>query len=257
MRVVTEEILRTLSKDSQVEEIYVKEDALITPSAKEYINQHGIEIIYGDEERITEGKKPSEKKLSPKDYPKKDLKKAVRHISYYSGKEYESKPEYMTHLYGNQLVYKNDPRIRFRGKLDSFQSSLVLLQKKAHMAGEEKLLEDLGRLLELSREILRCEVLDEPLEDLDLFGYSDQELREASHNPKRYFGVEHITPDYEMDILILLLNKLRSDVRELEIYAIDAFEKRDGYERQDILQALNRFSSIIYVVLYRHLTDKY
>ena len=256
MRVVTEEILRTLSKKSQIEEIHVKRDSLITPSAKEYINQHDIEIIYDDEENINVDES-TEKELDIKELPKKELKKATKHISYYSGKEYESKPEYMTHLYGNKLVYKNDPRIRFRGKLDSFQSSLVLVQKEADLAEKKSLVEDIEKLLELSRTILRSEVLDEPLEELNLFGYSDGELREASHNPKRYFGVEHITPDYKMDILTLKLNKLRSDVRELEIYALDAFQNRDGYDREDILQALNRFSSIIYVVMYRHLTSKY
>lgn len=256
MRVVTEEILRTLSKKSQIEEIHVEKGSLITPSAKEYINQHDIEIIYDGEENMNV-EKPTENELDPENYPEKDLKKATKHISYYSGKEYESKPEYMTHLYANKLVYKNDPRIRFRGKLDSFQSSLVIVQKEASLDEKDKLVEDLEKLLALSRKILRSEVLDEPLEELNLFGYSDGELREASHNPKRYFGVEHITPDYKMDMLVLKLNKLRSEVRELEVYALDAFENRDGYDREDILQALNRFSSIIYIVMYRYLTNKY
>jgi ethanolamine utilization cobalamin adenosyltransferase len=33
----------------------------------------------------------------------------------------ETKPEHMTHLYGNMLVFKDHPRIVFRGKLDSLE----------------------------------------------------------------------------------------------------------------------------------------
>ena len=69
------------------------------------------------------------------------------------------KPEHMTHLNGDFLVVKDHPRIIFRGKLDTLESELILCQLT-----DKGLEAPVGEILELARRIIRCEVLDEPLQ---------------------------------------------------------------------------------------------
>jgi ethanolamine utilization cobalamin adenosyltransferase len=46
---------------------------------------------------------------------------------------------------------------------------------------------------------------------------------------------------------LLGLNTLRSSVREIEIAAVAAF--MNNVEKQDMIQALNRMSSVIYIMM--------
>lgn len=59
-----------------------------------------------------------------------------------------------------------------------------------------KLVKDLQETLDFVRNIMRCEVLDEKLEDFTLLGLTPEELREQSHYPKKYFGIGHEFPRY-------------------------------------------------------------
>ena len=70
----------------------------------------------------------------------------------------EEKPEHMTHLYGDVLVPKNHPRILLRGKMDTLESELILCQ-----LADKSLEGPVGEILGLARQIIRCEVLGEPL----------------------------------------------------------------------------------------------
>ena len=69
----------------------------------------------------------------------------------------EEKPEHMTHLHGDVLVRKNHPRILFRGKLDTLEAELILCQ-----IADEALVNPVGEILDLVRNIIRWEVLEEP-----------------------------------------------------------------------------------------------
>ena len=52
------------------------------------------------------------------------------------GVKLAQKPEYMTHLRGNLLVFKDHPRIALRGKIDSLEAAIILLQLKAQEKGD-------------------------------------------------------------------------------------------------------------------------
>ena len=92
--------------------------------------------------------------------------------------------------------------------------------------------------------------MDKPLDDsITLIGLNEQELRFVSQHPTQYFGVGHIAPSYKMGKLAVELNLLRAMSREVELAAINAFA--DGevkIERKDILRALNRLSSALYIM---------
>ena len=83
----------------------------------------------------------------------------------------EEKPEHMTHLNAQVLVAKTHPRIVFRGKMDLLEAQLLLCQAQA----PEPVRGQLGEVLDLAQQIIRCDVLEEPLEQEGLWGLSWEE----------------------------------------------------------------------------------
>ena len=155
----------------------------------------------------------------------------------------EEKPEHMTHLNGQMLVPKTHPRIAFRGAMDTLEAELLLCQQKT---GESRL----GEILELARSLLRCDVLDEPVPEKPLCGFSQEELRLRSHLPQKYYGQPHFMPSLDDSQTVLLLNRVRCFARAAELAAVQAFSDREGNPtRLDILRALNRMSSMLYLLM--------
>ena len=58
-----------------------------------------------------------------------------------------------------------------------------------------------------------------------------------------------------MGALCMALNQLRTKVRETELCAASAFIKDETCMRPDILEALNRLSSCVYLLFLRALTQ--
>jgi ethanolamine utilization cobalamin adenosyltransferase len=158
----------------------------------------------------------------------------------------EEKPEHMTHLNAQILVPKTHPRIAFRGSMDTLESVLILAQ----LAVSPEIREKLQQVLELARKILRWDVLEEPAEEGKLCGLTRDELRAMSHRPQEYFGTAHFMPDASQGTAMAWLNRARCAAREAELRAVAAFSDREGNPtRPDLLQALNRMSSMLYILM--------
>lgn len=206
---------------------FLKTGDTLTPGAREFLDREGIPVLAGSEARIREFQLPG-------------------------GAKTEAKPENMTHLQGNVLVEKDHPRIRFRGELDSLQAEILLCQAK--MPG---LRGALGEILGLCREILRCEVLEEPLGSAGLLGLTEEQLRSHSHFPQEHYGQPHFMPEWTDGPEVLRLNRLRCQVRQAERAAVAAF--RDGrgrVAREDLLRALNRMSGAVYILMIRQKAER-
>ena len=164
-----------------------------------------------------------------------------------SGGFVTEKPEHMTHLNGDVLVRKTHPRIAFRGRMDTLETELMLCQLTVPEFRQE-----LGEILALSRRLIRCDVLDEPVPQQKLCGMTEAELRKRSHFPQEYYGQPHFMPEYTDGQEMLQLNKARCAAREAERLAAEAFQDRDGNPtRVDILQAMNRMSSMLWILMIR------
>lgn len=160
----------------------------------------------------------------------------------------EEKPEHMTHLNGDILVHKTHPRIAFRGAMDTLETELLLCQ----LVTEPDIRKDLGDILQLARKLIRCDVLDEPVGEEKLCGLTQQELRSHSHRPQDYYGQPHFMPEYADGAAVLQLSRARCAAREAELRAVAAFTDREGNPtRGDILQAMNRLSSMLYILMIR------
>ena len=170
-----------------------------------------------------------------------------------SGGELREKPEHLTHLHGNVLVPKTHPRIAFRGAMDTLEAELLLSQLQA----EHKLREQIGQVLEYARRLIRQEVLEQPVEDTAICGLSMEELRSRSHRPQDYYGQPHFMPQVTDGACILQLNRARCAARYAELQAAAAFTDREGNPtRTDLLQAMNRISSMLYILMIQEKAKK-
>lgn len=244
MKVLTEAEIRGRIKKEQSNQLVVSSDTIITPSAREFLNEKKIQLVYHEEVK-EEVKTENEKK------DKEDIKNFFpKYICKETGGYFEKKPEHMTQLYGNQLVFKTHPSIIFRGKLDSLQAKILEVQVMAEKNKCPKLIEALQEVLQVARNILRAEVIKEEIDDISFFGFKEEDIRKMSHHPKEYLGIDHILPDYKMGEILIGLNAIRSCAREAELSGIPL-------EREDIIKALNRLSSAVYVMMCRYLTGFY
>ena len=157
----------------------------------------------------------------------------------------EEKPEHLTHLNTELLVPKTHPRIAFRGKLDTLEAELILCQ-----LADPELVTPVGEILALARKIIQCDVLEQPLKWEKLCGLTEAEQRKRSHFPQEYYGQPHFMPSAADGAVIARLNRTRCAAREAELAAVSAFSDREGNpDRVDILRALNRMSSMLYLLM--------
>ena len=156
------------------------------------------------------------------------------------------KPEHMTHLYDDVLVLKTHPRIAFRGAMDTLEAELILCQ----LVADEKTAMALSEILAFARLLLRCEVLNEPVPTGKLCGLTPEELRNHSHRPQDFYGQPHFMPEASDGEVIARLNRCRTAAREAELRCVSAFLDSNGNPlRQDLLQAMNRLSSMLYILM--------
>lgn len=176
-----------------------------------------------------------------------------------NGRRISHKPETWTELEAGRLVPKDHPRIRFRGQMDLLQARVVLAQAILENQGADaKLVGDLQDILDFLRRVTRSEVLNEPLDDERILGLTPEELRAQSHDPKTYFGVEQmLLPRSDMGVPYALVNELRALSRVAETWAVSAFQSRATPAQQQVLQAMNRLSSALHILMCRLLAGRY
>lgn len=202
---------------------YLDKKDTLTSAARDYLTRERIEILPASQA------KPEEYCLE-------------------NGAVFHEKPENYTHLRGNILVPKTHPVIAFRGAIDALQAQLLLCQQ----AAPEPLRGDIGEILALARNIIRWDVLQEPAVMDRLCGLTPHQIREHSHFPQKHYGIPHFMPEATDSPLLLQLNVARCAARQTELLANHAFAEN----RQDLLQVLNRVSSMLYILMIRTKKDQ-
>ena len=236
--VVTDIELRSRWYANRTEKLTVPAGAVLTPAAKDFIRENNITLIYGSAS--------SSGSFTVTPIPKENGRTVFYDAT--SGQKLYEKKENYTHLRENLLVPKTHPRIALRGELDSLMAEIIETQLTADAAGDCGLISDLEELLDFTKKIMAAEVKDSPLGQLRLLGLSSAELRYQSQNVREVFSIDHPVPSYKQGAVCGALNKLRTSVRRAELAAVRAFP--DG-ERMDIIEALNRLSSGIYILYVR------
>lgn len=237
MALLTEERVRQMSDNGARGPVVVARGDVLTPSARSFLREHRIEVVYpqGREENG-----PAARYQTP------------------FGVGLEEKPEHMTHLRGNLLVFKDHPRIAFRGMIDLLEGEIALCQQVCVREGVPALAEELEEVLDFVRRFIRFDVLSEPVGEVRLCGLTPAELRARSHYPEKYYGQGHFLLHYTDSPAILAVNKVRAVVRQTELAAYRAFRDEDGgVARGDILLGLNRLSSLLWIMMIKLKAGKY
>lgn len=257
MPIITENQLREIVRQPQEGlSITLPQNTRFSPAAEDFIKHWKINVVFEgcEGEKVHSGEllgddssakdqKPSW--LKPADFPinlSGDLPKCS-----VCGTPIKVKPEYMTQLNASQYSLKNTPRIRFRGKLDSLHGLMLLVIRKAKDEPAIQLAEKLSILAAYCREIASAEYNQRTAEPLVLDGLTDDDIRKATHKPEQVIGISHIIPQEDDPEILLWLNVLRCQVRETEIYALDAFEALlNDSAAHSVVKAMNRLSNAIY-----------
>lgn len=203
-------------------------------------NRNGKRIFYlGQGDRLTSEAQDFLAREHIEIVPAQEAKK--QRYQLLGGGFIEEKPEHMTHLNGDVLVSKTHPGIVFRGAMDTLEAELLLCQLAV-----PTLEKPLQEMLDLARKLVACDVLGEPVPEQTLCGLTQEQLRSHSHLPQKFYGQPHFMPAVSDGKEILQLNRIRCAVREAELKAVAAVP-----DRTDILRALNRMSSMVYILMIR------
>ena len=219
----TEETVRMNIRNREGKRVfYLGKGDTLTPGARDWLSRERIQILGADLA------KPAGYRLL-------------------NGAVLDQKPEQMTHLNSNVLVMKTHPRIRLRGAVDTLEAELLLAQLKC-----TKWRKELGEILNLSRMLIRCDVMEEPVTEGKLCGLTMEQLRQHSHRPQDFYGQAHFMPEAADGETVLILNRCRCAARAAELAAADAFADENGNcTREDMLRAMNRMSSMLYILMIR------
>lgn len=251
MSVLTENDVRQMLASGQLKEkseMVVARNRIITPSARAYLLEKGIDVKIQDN--------------PVRELTNMEIEQVIEAIDEefdtLFGAKLKEKPEHMTHLRGNLLVFKDHPRIAFRGAIDSLEAEIIMTQIFAEKQQLPQLIKDLEEIIKFIRNLLRCEVSGEQVGEFKLQGLDAKELREHSHHPSKHYGMRHFLPNYKQGEMVAYLNKLRTLTRETELIAYRAFRDEYGQtKREDIIKSLNRLSSLFWIMMFKYLTGKY
>jgi ethanolamine utilization cobalamin adenosyltransferase len=248
LKIITESELRDQYKSEPFETYVIEAGIRLTPSAYEYLGERKIKIL--DPCGALAERSQHKREISiNNDKPKTTFTLLE------SGESVSEKPEGYTHLFGTDLVRKDHARIKFRGKLDALESLMVYVISDITDETSKDIVDELNNILGYLGRMMRAEVLNEQLPFIDFNGWGEAEVNERSHHPMRYYGVKHFQAKPNHGKVIAGLNLLRSQVRQMEIVAVEAFynEKGKYMERSDITLSLNRLSSILYIMMCRQM----
>lgn len=166
------------------------------------------------------------------------------------GQEVSDKPSGLTELNACHYAAKTHPRIVLRGRLDSLHALMLLAQG---VAGGEyaETAAALASLAAYCRELIGAEFAERPAAELTLDGYDAETVHRATHDPDGVLGVPHLTLAGDAPPVQLWLNLVRTQCRETEIAALQAFGNPHEPSGASICAALNRLSSAVYYLQLR------
>lgn len=238
------------------------EAARLTPAARDFLKQWSVTVEYSEEGPVASSPSSSSSPSPPSwnraaEFPvalEGDTPRCVL-----CNNPVTEKPERMTQLDAHSFAPKNTPRIRFRGRMDSLHALVMLAASRARALDQKRTAERLDTIAAYCREISSAEYNGRAPADIEIAGFDEPAIRAATHDPAGLMGVKHLTPGGCDPETLHWMNVLRTQSREVELAALDAFAPTADHPvvAPDLLRAMNRLSSAIYLValLFRQETE--
>lgn len=258
---ITESWLREHFSLTPGTEVHLPAAGRLTPAARAMLDERRIRVKYVDEAgrayreagAAEEGAEEDEGAAADlvRVHPLTGSERRETAACRLCGQPVAHKPDALTHLDGRTLVPKNDPRIRLRGKLDSAIAYAVWAQAELDPRARESILANwLADVRSGLGNVLRAEVTGECLAPVRMGDLDEEAIHRLSLDPLRYFGHDHIVPEASQGTTLARLNLLRVQIREAEVAAADVYIDREfNVLRPDLMQALNRLGSAVYVLM--------
>ena len=244
-KVITESELREMWREGKNPLPPFPAGTNFTPSALDFLKSHNLQPRFGTDEPP-----PPATASSPAGQPEWDkpgsfpvVLSGPIPVCEECGQPLTHKPEHMTQLDAGHFAPKTNPRIKLRGQVDMLHALVMLISAEAREKNLSLLAAHLDTLAAYCREIQSADYNNRPVSDLLLAGKPVEEIHAISHYPDQYLGIPHIVPGSADPAILHWLNYLRTVARQVEILALEVYPPPN---REDLAQALNRFSSGVY-----------
>ncbi len=253
--IVTEADLRDqLRRPTMGAQVAVPVGARLSPAAADFVKHWGLELVEDPATESAGASRPQDSSSgiswdTESRFPVTPLEEAPRCTC--CGMAVEQKSDAITQLNACHYAMKNHPRIRFRGRMDSLHAHVLMAQVRAVASGLTDLVRDLGTVAAYCREITSAEYNERPVADFALEGWDNTSIHKATHDPQGVLGVPHMTISEVDPEVQHWLNICRTQAREIEIAAVDAFPNPHNPSGASICHAMNRLSSIFYFLQLR------
>jgi ethanolamine utilization cobalamin adenosyltransferase len=255
MTVITESELREFWKNGRGQLPPFPQGTRFSASAQDFIKTHQIEVLYLSDMTISENHGQAVISSINANWDKPGTFPVVLTgpvpICIECGQPLTKKPEHMTQIDASHFASKTSPRLVFRGRVDSLHALVMLTASIARRFVLLDLAQHLDTLAAYCREIMSAEYHLRPVSELSLMGKTEDQIRELSHWPEKYLGIQHIVPGPHDHEILHWLNMLRTQCREVEIIVLQAFPPSDldpSGVNTSLARALNRLSSAVYVL---------
>lgn len=254
---ITESWLREKYSLAHGTEIHLPINSVLTPSAHDLLTDRKIALKFIDEQgqvfvetnQVKQINGSSENILKKVHALTSDDQRHTTHCVLCQ-QATSKKPETLTHLNADTLISKNDPRIKFRSEMDEAIALAIFIQTELQDSWPKSFSLWLADCRSALGNIMKSEVTNIPMLAIMMGEFDDAAIHKMSHNPLKYIGYDHIVPDAKFGKTVAKLNLLRTKIRAVETTAASVFILRDFVvERPDIMQALNRLSSAVYVLM--------
>lgn len=154
-------------------------------------------------------------------------------------------------LNAGQVVAKTHRRIKLRTRIDSLLAFVRLTQRMAKQEGQHDLVRDIGLIAEHLCDLAGAEFGERPVDPLVLPDWSWEQICQVIADPAANLGIEHPTIDENEIELMHWLSVVRTQVAEVEIYALEAFETSQDDFGDTICQAFERLGVVLYFLQLR------
>jgi ethanolamine utilization cobalamin adenosyltransferase len=248
MSIITESELRELWQNGRGQIPPFPPGTRFSAAAQDFLKSNQISVRFDAVERESSDPRQADWN-KPGSFPV--VLTGPRPVCSECGQTFQHKPEHLTQIDAGHFAPKTNPRLIFRGRVDSLNGLVMLTASIARRFELPDLARQLDTLAAYCREIMSAEYNLRPVAPLSLLGKSEEELHEISHWPDKHLGIAHLIPGPHDHEILHWLNVLRTQAREVEVVALQAFPP-DGLDPAEVgaslARALNRLSSAVYVL---------